>query len=278
MQIVEQKLEDITGALTTLEAPWQDEHAVKVMALVQNIPIKDAYTDKDVAALFEENFRAGFTVAQLFLGISKDEFQDRLGAIVGPGNIGAKFFARNRAAYLAALEELELSAAMAAAVNFKPAWSDILIERLRSGRGKAIKGQKRGRGLEDFTEAVVREVFSDKYESRCQFTGMGTMSEKCDFAIPDRHKPFIIIEAKGYGATGSKMTDVVGDANKIIDAKRPDTPFILITDGITWMRRMSDLRKLIKLQNEGKITRIYTTKMTAQFEADLRQLKDELGL
>src|ERR1700722_14017110 len=143
------------------------------MAMVQNIPIKEVYADVDVAALFEQNFRAGFTVAQLFLGISKDEFQDRLGAIVGPGNIGAKFFAKNRSAYLAALEELELPAAMAAAVNFKPSWADILIERLRSGRGKAIKGQKRGRGLEDFAEAVVREVFGDKYESRCQFTGIG---------------------------------------------------------------------------------------------------------
>jgi hypothetical protein len=38
MQIVEQRLEDITGALTTLEAPWQDEHAVKVMAVIQNTP------------------------------------------------------------------------------------------------------------------------------------------------------------------------------------------------------------------------------------------------
>ena len=39
------------------------------------------------------------------------------------------------------------------------------------------------------------------------------------------------------------MTDVAGDA-KNLDAKRPDTA------------------KLIKLQKEGSITRIYTTKMT----------------
>jgi hypothetical protein len=280
LQIIEQRIEDITAALTTLEAPWQDEHAVKVMALLQSVPVKDAYTRDDIAALFEGkgNFRAGFTMAQLFLGVSKDEFQDRLGAIVGPGNIGAKYFAKQRDAYLGALEKLDLPAAIAAAVNFKPAWSDILIERLRSGRGKAIKGQTRGRDLEDFTEAVVREVFGDRYESRCQFAGMGTKVEKCDFAIPDRHKPLILIESKAYGATGSKQTDVVGDVNKIINVKRPDTPFILITDGITWMRRISDLRKLIQLQNEGHITRIYTTKMAAQFESDLRQFKTELRL
>ncbi len=135
-----------------------------------------------------------------------------------------------------------------------------------------------GRGLEDFAETLVREVFGDNFEARCQFSGVGGATEKCDFAVPDRHKPLILIEAKGYGATGSKMTDVVGDANKIIAAKRPDTPFILITDGITWMRRMNDLRKLVKLQNEGSITRIYTTRMAAQFEADLRQLKAEYKL
>lgn len=193
MQIVEQKLEDITGSLTTLEAPWQDEHAVKVMALVQSVPVKAAYTSADIVALFDDDFRAGFTAAQLFLGVSKDEFQDRLGAILGRSNIGARSFSSDRAAFIAALEALELPAAMAAAVNFKPAWSDILVERFRSGRGKAIKGQKRGRSLEDFTEELVREVFGDKFDSRCQFTGSGGVTGKCDFAIPDRHKPFILI-------------------------------------------------------------------------------------
>lgn len=278
MQIVEQKLEDITVALTTLEAPWQDEHALKVISLVQNLPVREWYTSEDVAALFESSFREGFTAAHLFLGISKDELQDKLGALLSPLKIGSNTLKSNRAEFLAALDELELPAAISAAVNFKPVWSDILVERLRSGRGKAIKGQKRGRGLEDFTEALVREVFGDRFESRCQFTGVGGQTGKCDFAIPDRHRPMILIEAKGYGATGSKMTDVVGDANKIIEAKRPDIPFILITDGITWVRRTNDLRRLIKLQNEGSIMRIYTTKMANQFVADLRQLKAEYGL
>ena len=278
MQIIQQKLEDLTGALTTLEAPWQDEHAVKVMATLQRIPVKDAYATDDIGALFDEDFDAAFTIAQLFLGISKDEFKDRLGAILGPGNIGSKYFGAKRSDFIAALGELELPAAMATAVNFKPAWSDILIERLRSGRGKAIKGQNRGRGLEDFTEALVRSVFGNHFESRCQFTGVGNVAAKCDFAVPDRLKPLILMESKGYGATGSKMTDVVGDVHNIIKAKRPDVPFILVTDGITWMRRLNDLRKLVRLQNDGGIMRIYTTKMAAQFEADLRQLKTEFGL
>lgn len=277
MHIVEQKLEEITAALTTLEAPWQDEHAARVMALVQSIPAKKAFSDEDAGKLFDENFDAAFTAAYLFLGISKDEFQDRLAQVL-PGPNGVTRFKKDRAGFLAALGKLDLPAAMTTAMNFEPTWSDILIERLRSGRGKAIKGQKRGRGLEDFTESLVREVFSDKFEPRCQFTGVGGKTAKCDFAIPDRHKPVILIEAKGYGATGSKMTDVYGDVDKIVQAKRPDVALILITDGITWMRRLNDLRNLIRMQNQGNILRIYTTKMAAQFQDDLRQLKKEYGL
>ena len=277
VRIVEQTLEDITGALTSLEAPWQDEDAARVVALIQSIPVKDSYDEADAGALFESDFEIGFLAAYLFLGISKDELQDRLQQAL-PGQNGVTRFRKDRAAFLAALGALEVPAAMTTAVHFRPTWSDILIERLRSGRGKAIKGQKRGRGLEDFTEALVREVFGNLFESRCQFAAVSGRTEKCDFAIPNRHKPVILIEAKGYGATGSKMTDVYGDVNNIINAKRPDVPFILVTDGITWMRRLNDLRSLIKLQNEGHIRRIYTTKMAAQFRDDLIQLKAEYGL
>jgi len=270
MERVDQKIADITGALSTLEALWQDEHATKVIALIQAFPFAGhdevaAVPTALIGRMFDEGFNEAFTAAQLFLGISKDEFQDRLGAILGPRKIGAKSFKADRAAYLKALEDMELPEAIAAAISLKPVWSDILIERLRSGRGKAIRGQNRGRGLEDFTEGLVREVFGDEgYEKRCSFTGYNGKVGKCDFVVPDRQRQMILIEAKGYGATGSKMTDVLGDVNKIIDAKRPDTPFMLVTDGITWMRRMSDLNKLVQLQNSGQITRIYTTQMAAQ--------------
>ena len=284
MQRVEQEVADITGALSTLEAAWQDEHATKVIALIQTFPFADrddirAVPTALIGRMFDEGFNEAFTAAQLFLGISKDEFQDRLGAILGPDKIGVKSFKADRAAYLKALDEIELPNAIAAAVSLKPVWSDILIERLRSGRGKAIRGQKRGRGLEDFTEELVRDVFGEGgYEKRCSFTGHSGKIGKCDFVVPNRQRQMILIEAKGYGATGSKMTDVLGDVNKIIEAKRPDTPFMLVTDGITWMRRVSDLKRLVQLQNSGQITRIYTTKMAALFKIDLETLKAELKI
>ena len=46
-----------------------------------------------------------------------------------------------------------------------------------------------------------------------------------------------MIESKGYGATGSKMSGVIGDIEKIIAAKRSDTAFLFFTDGVAWSQR-----------------------------------------
>ena len=37
----------------------------------------------------------------------------------------------------------------------------------------------------------------------------------------------------GFGATGSKMSDIIGDLDAIIDAKRHDTTMLFVTDGRT---------------------------------------------
>jgi hypothetical protein len=70
----------------------------------------------------------------------------------------------------------------------------------------------------------------------------------------------------------------LGDISRIVKEKRNDTDFLLLTDGVTWKARRNDLRKLVQAQNIGEITKIYTTRMSEEFEADLRQLKSEHGL
>ncbi|MFQ5760978.1 MAG: DpnII family type II restriction endonuclease, partial [Acidiferrobacterales bacterium] len=83
---------------------------------------------------------------------------------------------------------------------------------------------------------------------------------------------------KAYGATGSKQTDILGDINRIIEEKRHDTTFLLVTDGVTWKARANDLRKLVTMQNQGFIGRIYTTAMAGDLQRDLRQLMAYHGL
>ena len=196
------------------------------------------------------------------------------------GGMGKGAFLRDRNLFVDTLDHLLVRESIRRVVNRQYTWKDVILERLKSGRGSAIKGQRRGRALEDFVENSVKAVFGPgKYDTRCSFVGLtGQSTAKADFAIPSREKPRIIIESKAYGATGSKQTDVLGDVGRIISEKRHDTTFLLVTDGTTWNQRVNDLRKLIQLQNEGYIYRIYTKKMSSQMQADLQGMKSEFHL
>lgn len=279
MKFVDQSLDEVVAALGPLAVDWMDEVAGRVIAKLAALPAKTAYDRDDVAAQLDANFDDGLLSARLFLALSKDQMEVALRRELGPGGIGTKRFASDRAAFLDALERLELPDAMTRTVNYQPVWSDILVERLRSGRGSAILGQRRGRGLEDFVEAVLVEVFgAGGYRARCVFDGVRGRRAKCDFAVPDGIRPRIIVETKGYGATGSKMTDIIGDLDAIIEAKRHDQLLLFVTDGSTWEARLSDLRKIIERQNDGKVARIYTMKMRDQLVTDLAALKAQFAL
>jgi hypothetical protein len=279
VQAINQTLDGILETLRPLTVEWQDDVARRVIARLRALSAKPVYRESDVEKIIDGgSFDDGMLIARLFLGLSKDAFEGALRTSLGGEGAGKTRYNANREAFLAALSDLGLLEAMAAEATREPHWSDTVVERLRSGRGSAISGQKRGRGVEDFAEGVVSRVFGTQYHSRVTFVGKGTKSAKCDFAIPSRDLPRILIEAKGYGATGSKMTDVIGDIEKIIAAKRSDTAFLFFTDGLTWKQRQADLRKIVKYQNDGDITRIYTYAMAEQFEADLRTLGSEYGL
>lgn len=278
MQVLNQKLEEILLTLRPLKVEWQDEVAKRVISRLESLPLKSTYAVADIQEILEAGFDDGLLIIRLFLGLSKDDFTAALKDALNGTGAGVKRYRNEKGEFLDALVGLGVLEALTLRTQRIPKWSDVLVERLRSGRGSAISGQKRGRGIEDFAEAVVQGVFGDQYNKRCNFTGARGQTAKCDFAIPFKQSPQILIEAKGYAATGSKMTDVIGDIEKIIQAKRADTALLFFTDGLTWGQRRNDLRKIVGYQNAGDITRIYTSAMVAQFEGDLRQLKAEYGL
>lgn len=234
MQARDQTIDEVVDSLSPLNVEWMDETAANAIARLTEIPRKESYGRGDMAELLDGDFEEGILCSRLFLALSKDSMEAELKRELGPGGIGVKRYRSDPAAFLDALQRLQLPEAMETSINYAPVWSDILVERLRSGRGSAISGQRRGRGLEDFAEAMVREVFGDQYETRITFTGADGKTAKCDVAVPDRHRPRIVIEVKGYGATGSKMTDIIGDLDAIIDTMRRDTWLLFITDGMTW--------------------------------------------
>ena len=281
MKRVRQSVEEILSSLIPIEADWCDAHAEGVIRMLRGIPVKTAYLKEDVAALLDSDFEIASTVIRMFLDLSKDEYEICLKALFGgpPGHRVMRY-RRDGQAYLEGLTGMGLLDRMNECVNRKLSWSELLVERLKGGRGSAIKGQSRGRGLEDFVQSIIEGVFENYQIFRgCRFVGAtGLSTEKTDFAIPSAEDPHILVEVKAYGATGSKQTDVLGDVHRIIEEKRDDTVFILFTDGITWRERANDLRKLIELQNRGKIRRIVTKSMADEFRADLEAMKVHFGL
>ncbi len=281
MKRYRQTLGELVSLLSPVDTTWMDDHSAAVVTAITNLPIKETYSRDDLNAILADQFDVGITMIRLVLGMSKDEFQLHMTEyLTGPGGSGVTRFRRQNNEFLEALEALGLREALAGLVNRPVDWKDILTERLRFGRGSAIKGQKRGRGLEDAIEEIVKDVFGEQgFDTRCRFMGSsGVETEKTDFAIPNKIDPRILIECKAYGATGSKQTDILGDIEHIVVQKRPDTQLLLVTDGMTWTLRMNDLRKLIEWQNTGKITRIYTQRMATDLEEDLRQLRGEHSL
>ena len=281
MKRYRQTFEEIEASLSRIESSWMDAHAGEVIAMLKAIPIKKRYHAKDIVALLDENFKIGSTVIRLFMDQPKDEFVPNLTAALGEQGAlrgsGVKCYKACKDEYVNVLIKMGLADNMTEAVNRPRQWFDTLTERLKGGRGSATKGQARGRDMENFVERIVRSVFGpEQVAIRCRFTGAtGLSTEKADFAIPSALDPGILIEVKAYGATGSKQTDVLGDIARIVEQKRHDTVFILVTDGITWKQRSNDLRKLVALQNEGKIMRIYTKTMAQELKDDLATLRSE---
>lgn len=148
---------------------------------------------------------------------------------------------------------------------------DVLVDRYKLGRGRAIAGQSRGRGLENEVEAILKGI-PVPFETRVTFSGPSGITAKCDFAIPTREEPLIVIEAKGYEATGSKLTDFLGDVLKIKQAKGYHTYLFVVTDGRGWFNRQSDLKRLVDLHVDGTVEMIYTRARLAQLAADVRQI------
>jgi hypothetical protein len=277
LRVPDQTLDEILVSLTELEAAWEDTTSSRVIERLRHMERKAAYSSDDLHALLNENVEDAKLIFRLFLGLSKDEFETALREHL-PGGTGAKAYVQAPDRYIEVLISLGALAAMAELVNTPLTWTDLLVERLRAGRGRAIRGQVRGRSLEDFVERMVQGCFNT-FDSRCSFIGRdGRLEAKADFAIPSKHSPRIIVEAKGYAATGSKQTDVIGDLRAIANAKRHDTVLVFFTDGLTWRQRQSDLKKVVAMQNEGLVTRIYTRAMSGQFIADLKVWKAEFEL
>jgi hypothetical protein len=280
MQRHKQTKNELIPKLGVVATDWQDEFSETFIDILANFASNGSVKASDLIDLLEQNFEAGITLFRLVLELSKDEFTETLKGLFydSESGHGKTIFKKNPSQYVKRLEDFGLLEALDRLMARDYTWKEVVQERLKIGRGSAIKGQRRGKNLEDFVEKLVLEVF-DQYEVIKSFVGAtGLTTAKADFCIPSTQHPSIVIEVKAYGATGSKQSDVIGDVRRIIAEKRSDTYFFLVTDGVTWMARMRDFERLLEYQNLGSIYRIYTQQMKEELLSDLKQVKLELNI
>lgn len=134
-------------------------------------------------------------------------------------------------------------------------YADVLLERsgARRSAGRAIG---RGRSLEDDVEAVIKDLRLP-YELRGRFVGARGVTAPADLAVPTMADAGIVTAMKGFDSTGSKLTDAVTEVDSMAKARRPDQFIFAVVDGIGWLGRKGDLRRLWQLWDSGAISGLY---------------------
>lgn len=213
-------------------------------------------------------------IARLFWGVSQDRaaslFSQALGARLSWAGLRARVN-QDPDGVAQAMAALDLPATMWEQMQRTWTVGDVLNERYRLLRGRAIAGQQRGRQLEDQVRGVLQRT-GVPFEYSVTFVGREGQTAKCDFAIPSRDRPKIVIEAKGFEATGSKVTDALGDILKIERARAMHMYFFVVLDGTGWHHRPNDLRNIVQAQNAGRIDMIYTTSRLDELEREVTRI------
>jgi hypothetical protein len=154
---------------------------------------------------------------------------------------------------------------------------DILVARAGSRR-TAVGAGKTGRRVEDELENVARAL-GLPYETRTRFVGRGGATAPCDLAIPSGGtEAKIVVAAKGFDSTGSKLTDAVREVEEMANVRLPSQFAMAAVDGIGWKSRVADLRRIYALWVDGHIDGLYTLSTLDRFRSDLTTAARRLGL
>ena len=150
-------------------------------------------------------------------------------------------------------------------------YSDVLVERLLWSKKHGASSVGRGRKVEDEIESLIRRI-GVPYVMRTRFTGRGNNTAPCDCAIPagNEHAE-IVIGMKGFNSTGSKLTDAVVEIEKMANVRLPTQFVYAVVDGIGWLSRQADLRRIYKLWEEKQIDGVYTLSQMDQLEKELQE-------
>lgn len=155
-------------------------------------------------------------------------------------------------------------------------FGDVLVARAGT-RVTATSAGQSGRRVEDEIEAIARELGLE-YETRTRFTGRHGRDAPCDLVVTKDGQALIAVAAKGFDSTGSKLTDAVREIEEMADVRLPSQFIMAVVDGIGWMSRKADLRRIHGLWDSQEIDGLYTLATLDAFRDDLEHAARLRGL
>ncbi|CAM4509495.1 Uncharacterised protein [Paenibacillus macerans] len=156
-------------------------------------------------------------------------------------------------------------------------YSDVLLERHLWSKKSGAQSVGRGRTVEDEVENLVQSL-GLPYQMRTRFIGRGGETAPCDLAIPSGgDQSMIVIGMKGFNSTGSKLTDAVVEIEKMASVRLPRQYVYAVIDGIGWLSRQADLRRIFTLWETQAIDGLFTLKHLDLFKEELRLAASRLG-
>ena len=147
-------------------------------------------------------------------------------------------------------------------------FADVLVARAGS-RVTATSATTAGRLVEDALEAIA-VTLGLKYAVRTRFEGRNSQTAPCDLAVPSGGATAeIVVAAKAFDSTGSKLSDAVREVEEMASVRKPTQFVFAVVDGIGWLSRQADLRKIHALWASDQIDGMYTLATLGQFQTDL---------
>ena len=208
-------------------------------------------------------------VLGLAVGLTQEKLKNNLTSRFGTASW--KALARDRSQELIAYldEEFDLVDLLNRQRHRSYGFADVIVARAGT-RALAVRAGSAGRRLEDEIEAVARDLGLEA-QTRTRFEGRNGRTAPCDLVVPSAQDALIVVAAKAFDSTGSKLSDAVREIEEMADVRQPRQHVMAVVDGIGWKSRQSDLRRIFGLWESHQIDGLYTLRSLAKFRIDLEE-------
>ncbi|MGI8721752.1 MAG: hypothetical protein ACR2JG_05940 [Geodermatophilaceae bacterium] len=237
-------------------------HAVRSL---MDLPVIDV----DTIASWIRAHPAWVPVLGLTVGLSQEKLKNTLRHAFDTSSWST--LARDRPSELTGLldEDLDLLRLLRVQRQNTYDFGDILVARAGT-RATATRAGASGRRIEDEIEAIAVDL-GLRYQTRTRFTGRNGRTGPCDLVVPDGTTADIVVAAKGFDSTGSKLTDAVREIEEMADVRLARQFVIAVIDGIGWKSRQADLRRIHALWESRQIDGMYSLATLGSFRTDIEQ-------